>query len=70
MKDRLERRLHELQAEFAAGKKAIADLEAKQLNIRNTMLRIDGAIQVLEELMKEESPDQQRDLYQTNGVAV
>ncbi len=49
MKERLEKRLNELRSEFESGQKALADLEVKQVNLRNTLLRISGAIQVLEE---------------------
>lgn len=54
MKDQLERRLRELQSEFASGQKVAAELDAKQANVRQTLLRISGAIQVLEELLKDE----------------
>lgn len=49
MKEKLEQRLQSLKAEFETGKKMLADLEAKQANLRDTLLRISGAIQVLEE---------------------
>ena len=49
MKERLTKRLGELQAEFAAGQKMLAELDAKQKTLRETLLRISGAIQVLEE---------------------
>ncbi len=49
MRDQLEQRLKELKAEFEAGQKMMADLEAKRANLRDTLLRITGAIQVLEE---------------------
>lgn len=49
MREQLERRLQELQKEFEAGQQALADLEAQQNNLRNTLLRISGAIQVLQE---------------------
>ena len=49
MKEQLEKRLAELKAEFESGQKAMADLEAKQANLRDTLLRISGAIQILEE---------------------
>lgn len=54
MKRQLENRLKELRSEFESGQKALADLEAKQMNLRNTLLRISGAIQVLEEELAKE----------------
>lgn len=51
MKEQLEQRLHELTTEFEAGQKMLAELEAKQANLRETLLRISGAIQVLQELL-------------------
>ncbi len=51
MKQQLEQRLQSLKAEFESGQKMLADLEAKQANLRDTLLRISGAIQVLEELL-------------------
>jgi predicted nuclease with TOPRIM domain len=49
MKERLEKRLTELKAEFESGQKMLADLETRQTTLRETLLRISGAIQVLEE---------------------
>jgi predicted nuclease with TOPRIM domain len=49
MKERLEQRLTKLKAEYEAGQKMLADLEAKAADLRETLLRISGAIQVLEE---------------------
>jgi hypothetical protein len=51
MRDQLEQRLKQLRPEFEAGQKMLAELEANQANVRETMLRISGAIQVLEELL-------------------
>lgn len=51
MKELLEKRLAELQAEKALGQEVLADLEAKQTNVRETLLCIQGAIQVLEEIL-------------------
>jgi uncharacterized coiled-coil protein SlyX len=48
--ERLQARLTELRAEYSKGEQTLADLEAKTANVRATMLRISGAIQVLEEL--------------------
>ena len=51
MRQQLEQRLTALKAEYEAGQKMLADLEAQQANLRNTLLRISGAIQVLEEML-------------------
>jgi predicted nuclease with TOPRIM domain len=54
MKQQLVLRLQELKAEFESGQKALTELETKQANLRNTLLRISGAIQVLEEELNKE----------------
>ncbi len=51
MKQQLEQRLTALKAEFESGQKMLGELEAKQTNLKETLLRISGAIQVLEELL-------------------
>jgi hypothetical protein len=55
MRERLEERLKALRAEFESGQHMLEDLEARQAKLRETMLRISGAIQVLEELLAAES---------------
>lgn len=47
----LEIRLAELRAEFAAGDKAIRGFDGRREQLLATMMRIGGAIQVLEELL-------------------
>jgi prefoldin subunit 5 len=49
VEERLQARLNELRAEYQKGEQTLADLETKIGNVRATMLRISGAIQVLEE---------------------
>jgi predicted nuclease with TOPRIM domain len=57
MKQQLEQRLKKLRAEFDSGQRTLGELEIKQANLRNTLLRISGAIQVLEEeLARENQP--------------
>ena len=60
MKEQLEKRLAELKAEFESGQKAMADLEAKQANLRDTLLRISGAIQILEEEISKASQESEK----------
>jgi prefoldin subunit 5 len=52
----IEQRLNELKAEYQTGQTLLADLEAKQADLRQTLLRISGAIQVLEELLAQAAP--------------
>jgi hypothetical protein len=54
MRQQLEQRLKALRVEYESGGKMIAELEAKQTNLRGTLLRISGAIQVLEEELAKE----------------
>lgn len=49
-----EARLIDLKREFEAGQKLLRELEAKQVEVRDTLLRIGGAVQVLEELLAAE----------------
>ena len=49
MKKQLESRLSELKQEFEKGRKKLNELESEIETTRNTLLRIGGAIQVLEE---------------------
>lgn len=50
----IEGRLADLRREFEAGQKLLRELEGKQMEVRDTMLRIGGAMQVLEELLAAE----------------
>jgi hypothetical protein len=56
MRDQLSERLTQLRAEFESGQKVLRDLEIRQQEVRDTLLRIGGAIQVLEEVLKEAPP--------------
>ena len=55
MREQLTQRLAELKAEYESGQKMLAELEAKQANLRETLLRISGAIQVLEEELAQDT---------------
>ncbi len=54
MATQLQARLKQLKAEYEAGQKMLAELEAKQESLRETLLRIRAAIQVLEEELAKE----------------
>lgn len=51
MKEKLTQRLEELKSELKSGQEMEAELEGRLAQLRGTLLRISGAIQVLEELL-------------------
>jgi hypothetical protein len=51
MRTGVEQRLGELRTEFEAGRRMLADLDARRAELQQTLLRIGGAVQVLEELL-------------------
>jgi predicted nuclease with TOPRIM domain len=52
VREQLEQRLGALRSEYESGQRALAELEQKQAVLRDTLLRISGAIQVLEEELR------------------
>ena len=55
--DHFTKRLHELREEFARGEGQLTELDRKRAQVRDTLLRISGAMQVLEELLHEEGAE-------------
>jgi uncharacterized coiled-coil protein SlyX len=51
MEDRMQERLAELRRELAQGEQLLAELSTREVELRTSMLRIAGAIQVLDELL-------------------
>jgi predicted nuclease with TOPRIM domain len=64
MKKQIKERLEQLKAEYESGQKMLADLETQGLNLRNTMLRISGAIQVLEEVLAKTEEEENLDVVE------
>ncbi|MBE7470144.1 MAG: hypothetical protein DPW09_39880 [Anaerolineae bacterium] len=60
MREQLEQRLNELKAEFEAGQKMLTELEAKKSELQATLLRISGAIQVIEEMLAQDAQNAER----------
>lgn len=58
MKEKLQKRLAELKQEYESGQKMMTELETKQNNLRDTLLRISGAIQILEEELSEDTEEE------------
>ena len=58
MQERMQSRLLELKREYELGDQRIRDLLQQEAAVRETLLRISGAIQVLEELLAGGSREQ------------
>jgi hypothetical protein len=54
MRERIEERLRELREELEVGRRMLAELDARRANLNGSMLRIGGAAQALEELLRDE----------------
>lgn len=50
MTEQAQARLEELRHEYEVGQRRLQELMAQEVSVRETLLRISGAIQVLEEL--------------------
>jgi uncharacterized coiled-coil protein SlyX len=68
MKEQIEQRLLELKNEFTVGQKTLADLEARAANLRETLLRISGAIQVLQEELAKSHPETSDEIESSEKV--
>ena len=62
----IRRKLPELQAEFERGQQQLAALDRNRGILRDTLLRISGAIQVLEDLLQSESSPNGEDSVATS----
>lgn len=60
MQNNIQTRLQQLRTEYQTGQQMLQELQQKQANLEQTLLRIAGAIQVLEELLAE-APEQAAD---------
>jgi predicted nuclease with TOPRIM domain len=58
MREQLEARLAALQNEYEIGQARLKELEAEATYVRETMLRISGAMQVLQEMLGAEQQPQ------------
>jgi hypothetical protein len=65
MDDQARTRLELLRQEFETGQQQLAELDGRRAQLTETMLRISGAIQVLEELLGERPP---REAPAANGA--
>lgn len=54
MKDIIDQRLTTLRTEYSAGLEKLKELEEQKTQLNRTLLRISGAIQELEEILKKQ----------------
>ena len=66
MKEQLQQRLQQLKTEYESGQQVLAELETKQANVRETLLRIAGAIQVIEEELAKTDEEDNRESSETS----
>ncbi|NJN63072.1 MAG: hypothetical protein HC795_17530 [Coleofasciculaceae cyanobacterium RL_1_1] len=66
MIEQFHRRLAALKADYKSSQIAMAELDAKRSHLRDTMLRLSGAIQVLEEELAHAEPS--RDIATTSDA--
>ena len=60
-KAQLDQRLQQLREEYNKGQQMLAELQAQEADLQQKLLRISGAIQVLEELANQPSSDPEPD---------
>lgn len=58
MGEQIQTRLNELKRQFEAGQIELQQLQSRENHVRETMLRISGAMQVLEELAAQVAPNE------------
>ena len=61
----MKERLVELRAEFEKGQEQLRLLDRQRAELRDTLLRISGAIQVLEELFKQKNQNGYHEVERT-----
>lgn len=59
MKEQVEARINALKVELESGRQMMQELDEKRNNLGYTIMRISGAVQVLEELVAEETESDQ-----------
>ncbi len=70
MKQTLENRISKLKNEFDSGRKMLMEIEKKQIRLKDQLLRISGAIQVLEEVLAESEKEAGSNIkeFKTSGA--
>lgn len=61
MQGTIKQRLRALQQEYDKGQKLLGDLQSQVTEVQSQLLRISGAIQVLQELLADTEPETKSD---------
>jgi predicted nuclease with TOPRIM domain len=56
MEDKIKQRITDLKAEFERGQKRLEEIDGEANRLRQALLRISGAVQVLEEMLGTKEP--------------
>lgn len=69
MREQIENRLNELRQEFETGQSRLHELEVQRARLSETLLRISGAIQVLEETLAQGQGDDNPPQQSSNAAS-
>ena len=67
MQEQLQRRLEELKKEYETGQARLRELEAETNHVGETMLRISGAIQIIQEMLVESDKQEKAESVSSGG---
>lgn len=65
----IQQRLETLRTEFEKGQNQLRELTNQQNHLQETMLRIQGAMQVLDEMLSEDAPNEAAGLHAVEPAA-
>jgi predicted nuclease with TOPRIM domain len=66
VREQLEQRLTVLKSEYETGQRMLAELDARAARLRETLLRISGAVQVLQEELGQQPGEAAAESLSTN----
>jgi hypothetical protein len=70
MRKQIENRLSELKSEFEAGQKRLQELEGQANELRTVLIRVSGAIQILEEELAKNTQNESQEAEMTEETVI